>query len=49
MQIDAPCLDCGAPIRVEIRDGVVMNSEPAGLMGYVAVPFKKWFEDIPFA
>jgi hypothetical protein len=42
-------LDCGESIVVEIRDGVVLNSDPQGLMGYVAVPFKKWFEDIPFA
>jgi hypothetical protein len=31
---------------VEIRDGVVLDTEPQGLMGYVAIPFRKWFEDI---
>jgi hypothetical protein len=34
---------------VEIRDGIVLETEPEGLMGYVAVPFWKWFEDIPYA
>jgi hypothetical protein len=36
-------------MRVEIRDGVVLKSEPEGLMAYVAVPFWKWRDDIPFA
>ncbi len=49
MRIDAPCLDCGQPIRVEMRDGKVLRAEPEGLMAYVAVPFWKWFEDIPYA
>jgi hypothetical protein len=30
---------------VEMRDGVVLDAEPQGLMGYVAIPFRKWFED----
>jgi hypothetical protein len=32
-----------------MRDGEVLNSKPQGLAGYVAVPFRKWFEDIPYA
>ena len=36
-------------IRVKMRDGVVLESDPAGLMGYVAVPYWKWFENIPYA
>jgi hypothetical protein len=34
---------------VKIRDGVVEDTEPDGLIGYVAVPFWKWFENIAFA
>jgi hypothetical protein len=34
---------------VKIRDGVVEHAEPTGLIGYVAVPFWKWFQNIPFA
>ncbi|UCG09524.1 MAG: hypothetical protein JSV83_10410 [Desulfobacterales bacterium] len=49
VRIDCTCLDCGKAIRVEMRDGVVMEAEPQGIMGYVAVPFKKWFEDSPYA
>ncbi|MBW1686456.1 MAG: hypothetical protein JRS35_15480 [Deltaproteobacteria bacterium] len=49
VQVDCPCLDCGEPIRVRMKDGVVESTEPKGLVGYVAVPFWKWFENIAFA
>lgn len=49
VQIDAPCLDCGSPIRVEMKDGTVLNAEPAGIVGYTSVPFKDWFIDLPYA
>jgi hypothetical protein len=47
--VDAPCLDCGQPILVEMRDGEVLTREPEDTVGYVAVPFWKWFDDIPYA
>jgi len=34
---------------VQIRDGEILQAEPAEMMGYVSVPFHKWFEDIPYA
>jgi hypothetical protein len=49
VQIDAPCLDCGLPIQVKIRDGQVLRAEPEGLIGYVAVPYWRWAENIPYA
>ena len=49
MRIDAPCIDCGQTIKVEMQDGEVLTAEPEELVGYVAVPFSKWFEDIPYA
>ena len=49
VRIDAPCLDCGQSIGVEMRDGEVLTTEPEELVGYVAVPFSKWREDIPYA
>jgi hypothetical protein len=36
-------------VRVEIHDGSLIEEDPAGLTGYVAVPFWKWFQDAPFA
>ncbi|MEN6447365.1 MAG: hypothetical protein ABFD70_06445 [Syntrophaceae bacterium] len=47
--VDAPCLDCGAPVHVEIMDGVVLKAVPEGIVGYVAVPFSKWLQRLPFA
>ena len=32
-----------------MRDGVVLETDPEDLMGYVAVPFWKWFENAPYA
>jgi hypothetical protein len=36
-------------MRVEMHDGEVLRAEPEGLIGYVAVPFRKWFDNIPYA
>jgi hypothetical protein len=44
-----PCLDCGFPMEVQIRDGEIIKAEPQELLAYVAVPFWKWFEDVAFA
>ncbi|MCP4756853.1 MAG: hypothetical protein GY866_38815 [Proteobacteria bacterium] len=49
VRIDSPCLDCGQPITVEIRDGVVEKADPEGLIGHVSVPLPKWMLDAPFA
>jgi hypothetical protein len=49
VQIDAPCLDCGSPIRLIMKDGVVQSTEPEGLVAYTCVPFREWFKDIPYA
>jgi len=34
---------------VEIKDGVLQKAEPQGIMGYTSVPFREWFNDIPYA
>lgn len=48
VRIDAPCLDCGEPIRIAVRDGVVEQADPAGIVSYVEVPFARWSRDWPF-
>ena len=35
--IDALCLDCGDPVAVEVRDGVLVSSEPGTAVGYSPV------------
>ena len=32
-----------------MKDGAVQNAEPEGIMGYVSVPFRDWFNDLPYA
>ncbi|NIQ40097.1 MAG: hypothetical protein GTN81_16160 [Proteobacteria bacterium] len=49
VQIDAPCPDCGSSIQVQVKDGVIQNAEPEGLVGYMSVPYREWFKDMPFA
>ena len=34
MRVDAPCLDCGEHIAIEMRDEDVLLVEPEGMMGY---------------
>ena len=37
VRIDAPCLDCGDPLAVEVRDGGLVSSAPDTAVGYSAV------------
>ena len=34
MRLDAPCLDCGEPISVVMRDEEVLSVEPETMVGY---------------
>jgi hypothetical protein len=47
--IDTPCLDCGEPIHLEVKDGVILKVEPVETIGYVAVPFARWWENVSYA
>jgi len=47
--VDGACLDCGEPLRIVVRDGVIDAEEPRGLVGYVDVPFREWRANLPFA
>jgi len=49
VQIDTPCLDCGEPIHIEVRDGVILKADPPEVIGYVAVPFSLWMQDVSYA
>ena len=35
--------------RVEMKDGIILDTEPEGLIGYTSVPFREWFNDLPYA
>ena len=43
-------MQCGEPVHIEMRDGEILDIDPEeGLVGYVAVPFSKWYDDISYA
>lgn len=48
LRIDSPCLDCGEPLHVVLRDGVVESREPEGIVSYVDLPLRDWASDWPF-
>ncbi len=45
VQIDSPCLDCGEPLRVVVRDGVIETRDPEGIACYADLPFREWPKD----
>ncbi len=34
VRVEAPCLDCGEPIVIEMRDEELLSVEPEGVVGY---------------
>jgi hypothetical protein len=34
---------------LDIKDGVLLRIEPEGVMGYVAAPMWKWYENLPYS
>ena len=39
VRIEAPCLDCGEPVVVEMRDGRLLGVEPRGTVGHLNYGF----------
>jgi hypothetical protein len=39
VRVDAPCLDCGEAIRVEMRDGRLVAIDPPGVVGHLNYGF----------
>lgn len=42
VQIDCPCLDCGEPIQVRMRDGEILSSSPDGIVAHAKLPPSEW-------
>jgi len=49
VRIDSVCLDCGEPVRVEVKDGTIEAEDPEGVFGHVSVPVGRWIFNIPYA
>ena len=41
VQVDSRCLDCGEPIRLRMKDEVVLEVTPATTVGYMTSPFSR--------
>ena len=39
VRVEAPCLDCGEPVVVEMRDGRLLGVEPRGTVGHLNYGF----------
>jgi hypothetical protein len=39
VRVDAPCLDCGDPMTIEMRDGEFVKVDPPGLVGHLNYGF----------
>jgi hypothetical protein len=39
VRVDAPCLDCGDPMTVEMHDGRILRVEPGGIVGHLNYGF----------
>ena len=35
VRVEAPCLDCGDPMVIEMRDGKLLTVDPPGLVGHL--------------
>ena len=42
VEVAAPCLDCGEPVAVSVRDGRIERAAPATTCVYVSVPVREW-------
>ncbi len=45
VRIDAPCLDCGEPVSLSMKDGRLLSVEPSSMVGYTVVPAARWAEN----
>ncbi len=47
VRVAAACLDCGEPLVVRMRDGVVMEAVPETIVGHVNLPLRHWRDSWP--
>ncbi|MDA1001399.1 MAG: organomercurial lyase [bacterium] len=49
VEVDTYCMHTGEPLRIVNRDGEILHASHPGIHGYVALPFRRWRENLPFA
>ena len=48
VDVAAPCLDCGEPIEVTVRDGRIERAAPVSTCFYVSLPVREWRVNLPY-
>ena len=48
VRVDAPCLDCGQPMILEMEDGRFLRVEPPGIIGHLNQPWVLSKSRLPF-
>ncbi len=38
IRVEAPCLDCGEPLEIELRDEEILSVSPPTMVGYTRSP-----------
>jgi Alkylmercury lyase len=47
--VEAPCLDCGEPLRLAMRDGELLRADPPQMVGYIDIPSREWGKNMALA
>jgi hypothetical protein len=47
--VRAPCLDCGEPMEVEVRDGKIVNTSDPAMVSYVDLPIAEWRKNLAYS
>jgi len=47
--VEAPCLDCGEPMQVVVRDGRIVSASSDTLTAFVDVPFREWRNNLAYS
>ena len=45
IRIDCPCLDCGEPMSIHMRDGNLLAVDPPTVVGHANLPAWRWREN----
>ncbi len=49
VQVDAYCRDCGAPMRLKLKDGQILERPDDPMVAHLGVPVARWMADLPYA
>jgi len=48
VRVEAPCLDCGDPMVIEVQDDKILHTDPDEMVGYTSSMVGGTLESRPF-